>query len=355
MVKRIGILTSGGDCAGLNAVIRAVVLRATAGYGWQVVGIRNGTEGLLSDPPQAVELGPDDFSGILLRTGGTILGTTNRGNPFWDKAGVPQGNALERAAAGYRALNLDALIGVGGDGSLSILNRFAKEAGVDLVGIPKTIDNDLGHTEVAIGHATAVMVASDALDKLQPTAASHSRVMILEVMGRDAGHIAITAGISGGADIILIPEIPYRMEMIAKKIHDLSAAGRNFALIVVAEAVRKENGEAVTRDGVRYGGISHYLAERIGALTNAETRVTILGHLQRGGMPTPRDRLMASVFGVHAVDLIAKGVFGRMVAWSDRQVVDVPLETAIEGYCCVEADGPLVRTARGLGICLGDA
>jgi 6-phosphofructokinase 1 len=179
--------------------------------------------------------------------------------------------------------------------------------------------------------------------------------MILEVMGRDAGHIAIAAGIAGGADIILIPEIPYRMEMIAKKIHDLAAAGRNFALIVVAEAVRKENGEAVTRDGVRYGGISNYLAERIGALIEAEIRVTILGHLQRGGMPTPRDRLMASVFGVHAVDLIAKGAFGRMVAWNNRQVVDVPLETAIAGYCCVEPDGPLVRTARGLGICLGDA
>jgi 6-phosphofructokinase 1 len=355
MSKKIGILTSGGDCAGLNAVIRAVVLRACGGYGWKVLGIRNGTEGLMGEPPQAYDLVPQDFTGNLLRTGGTVLGTTNKGNPFWDKAGRPVGDTVQRAAAGYRALGLDALIGIGGDGSLSILNRLAKETGINLIGIPKTIDNDLGHTEVAIGHATAVNVATDALDKLQPTAASHSRVMILEVMGRDAGHIAITAGIAGGADVILIPEIPYRMDVVAAKIEKLARSGRNFALVVVAEALPREDGVPVTHEDGRYGGIGHYLAERIRSLTKAETRVTVLGHLQRGGMPTPRDRLMASVFGTHAVDLIAEERFGRMVAWNNREVVDLPLDTAVAGYCCVVPEGPLVKTARGLGICLGDA
>jgi 6-phosphofructokinase 1 len=201
-------------------------------------------------------------------------------------------------------------------------------------------------------------VACDALDNLLPTAASHSRVMVLEVMGRDAGHIALAAGISGGADVILIPEIPYRMAAVAGKIEELRERGRTFALVVVAEAVRRESGEAVAwrgaGSGSRYGGIGYDVAERIAELTGAETRVTVLGHLQRGGMPTPRDRLMASVFGVHAVDLIAAGRFDRMVAWSARRVVDVPLADAIASYLAVDPAGPLVHTARGLGICLGD-
>ncbi len=358
--KRIGVLTSGGDCAGLNAVLRAVVLRASE-LGWQVLGIRNGTAGLLNRPVEAqtMELNLDIFDGTLLRRGGTILGTTNKGNPFdYPLADGRRVNRAQEVIDGYRQLDLDALIGIGGDGSQAILRRLAQEGGIDLITIPKTIDNDLGHTEVSIGYATAVKVATDALDQLQPTAASHSRVMVLEVMGRDAGHIAIGAGIAGGADVILIPEIPYTLEGIAAKIDSLRAAGRNFALVVVAEAVKTESGEAVKQmqsaGSVNYGGIGHHLAARIAEVTGSETRVTVLGHLQRGGMPTDRDRLMASIFGVHAVDLIAAGRADRMVAWSGRQVIDIPIAEAIAGYKAVDLDGPLVHTAHGLGVYLGE-
>lgn len=359
-VKRVGILTSGGDCAGLNAVLRAAVFRAIEGYGWEIIGIREGTAGLMARPVAAEPLDLSLFTGVLLRTGGTVLGTTNKGDPF--DYPLPDGRRVDRSLEvieGYRALGLDALIGIGGDGSLAILRRLAEQGGLNLVGIPKTIDNDLGHTEVSIGYATAVKVATDALDQLQPTAASHSRVMVLEVMGRDAGHIAINAGIAGGADVILIPEIPYRIEHVAAKIDALKRQGRNFALVVVAEAVKTEAGEAVTREqsggAVTYGGIGSYIGGRIAEATGAETRITVLGHLQRGGMPTARDRLMASIFGVYAVDLIAEGKFDRMVAWSGRQAIDVPLAEAIAGYRAVDPGGSLVHTARGLGICLGDA
>lgn len=359
MAKRIGILTSGGDCAGLNAVLRAVVLRAHHGYGWEVLGIHQGTAGLLARPPQAEKLSPEVFTGQILRQAGTILGTTNKGDPFAYR--MPDGSVEDRSEEvieACRQLGLDALIGIGGDGSMAILRRLAQQGGINFVGIPKTIDNDLGHTEVAIGHATALGVATDALDHLQPTAASHSRVMVLEVMGRDAGHIALSAGIAGGADVILIPEIPYKVAHVAKHIEALRREGRNFALVVVAEAVKTEENEAVaaawSEGKHRYGGIGHYIGERIAEETGAETRVTVLGHVQRGGTPVDRDRLMASVFGVHAVDLVAAGKTDRLVAWRDRTVTDVPLEEAIEGYHCVDPEGALVRTAKALGIALGD-
>lgn len=359
MSKRIGILTSGGDCAGLNAVIRAVVHRAIEGYGWEVIGIHQGTRGLLERPLRYEELGLRVFTGNILRMGGTILGTTNKGNPF--AYPMADGQIVDRSAeviGGYRELGLDALIGVGGDGSMRILRRLAEQGDIKLVGIPKTIDNDIGLTEQSIGHNTALNVAAEALDRLQPTAASHSRVMVLEVMGRDAGHIAIGAGIAGGADVILIPEIPYTVASIARKIETLKTQGRNFALVVVAEAVKAPSGEHVrirqTGGEATYGGIGHEIAARIADVTGAETRVMVLGHLQRGGTPTPRDRLMASAFGVYAVDLVAEGKFDRMVAWHHREVIDVPLAEAIEAYQAVDVDGTLVRTARGLGICLGD-
>jgi 6-phosphofructokinase 1 len=358
-IKRIGILTSGGDCAGLNAVIRAVVFRAGNTYGWQVVGIRNGTAGLLERPVEADELTPNDITAYLLRQGGTILGTTNKGDPF--AFPMPDGSLVDRTdeiIEGYRQLQLDALIGIGGDGSLRILRKLAARGGIKLVGIPKTIDNDLGLTEVSIGHETAVDTATRALDQLQPTAASHSRVMVLEVMGRDAGHIALTAGIAGGADVILIPEIPYRIEKVAEKIEALKRDGRNFALVVVAESATTDDGSHVMRKHASgestYGGIGHHIGHRIGELTGAETRVTVLGHVQRGGSPEPRDRLLASVFGVAAVDLIAQGRFDRMVAWQNRQVVDVPILEACERFQKVDSDGTLVRAARGLGISFGD-
>ena len=360
MTKRLGILTSGGDCGGLNAVIRAVALRAVSAYGWEVFGIRNGSMGLLRRPPDVERLDPARLDAAMMRLGGTVLGTTNRGDPF--AFPMPDGSLADRSGEiveAYRALRLDALIGIGGDGSFAILRRLAQQGGMPLVGIPKTIDNDVRDTESSVGYETAVAVATEALDRLQPTAASHDRVMVLEVMGRDAGHIAIAAGIAGGADVVLIPEIPYRLEAVAAHIDRLRRRGRNFALVVVAESVRDPAGGAVHRThpggGARsYGGIGEVLADEIARLSGAEARVTVLGHLQRGGEPSAGDRLLASAFGVYAVDLVAAGRFDRMVAWQNRRVVDVPLAAAIAAPASVDPDGALVRTARGLGICLGD-
>ena len=359
MSKRIGILTSGGDCAGLNAVIRGVVSRAVDGLGWRVFGIREGTMGLLRRPLDYLELDPTMFTGQILRQGGTILGTTNKGDPF--AFPMPNGELLDRSdelIAGYRELKLDALIGIGGDGSMDILRRFAQKGDIPLVGIPKTIDNDIGATEFSVGYLTAVDVATQAMDMLQPTAASHSRVMVLEVMGRDAGHIALAAGIAGGADVIVIPEISYSIANIAAKIDRLKMRGRNFALVIVAEAVKMENGDPATvvhhGGETRYGGIGHYLADKISNATGAETRVTVLGHVQRGAGPSALDRLYALAFGTAAVELIAEGKFDRMVAWQNRQVVDIPIAEAVAMYSAVDPDGALVRTARGLGISLGE-
>jgi len=349
-------LTSGGDCAGLNAVLRAATHRAILGYGWEIIGIEQGTLGLMQRPIQARPLSVEEFDGYLLRQGGTILGSTNRGDPF--AFPQPDGSVKDRSEEvieGYRSLGLDALIGIGGDGSQAILRRLARQGGMNLVCIPKTIDNDVAITEVSVGYDTAVQAATNALDSLQPTAASHSRVMILEVMGRDAGHIAIVAGIAGGADVILIPEIPYRLDNVARHIESVRRRGRNFTLIVVAEAVRSEEGEPVTHGrSDRYGGIGHHIADRLARRIDAEIRVTVLGHIQRGGTPDARDRMLASAFGVHAVDLIAAGKFDRMVAWRDRNVIDVALDAVIGAPHVVDVDGPVARTARALGICLGD-
>lgn len=358
MKKRIGILTSGGDCAGLNAIIRAVVMHAVGNFGWQVFGIKNGTSGLLGEP-ETQELTVNSIGTYMLRLGGTVLGTTNKGNPFsYPQAGGAVVDRSPEIIENYNKLGLDALIGIGGDGSLQILHEIAKRGKINLVGVPKTIDNDLGLTDQSIGFRTAVEVAMEALDRLQPTAASHSRVMVLEVMGRDAGHIALEAGIAGGADVILIPEIAYKMENVASKIKALNSRGRNFALIIVAESVRTENNEPVTvqHDSLneRYGGIGHYVGKRLMELTDAEVRVMTLGHVQRGGQPVSQDRVLASAFGVHAVDLIKNGTFGRMVAWQNRQVVDVPIEEAFASYQCVDVKGALVKTAKGVGISFGD-
>ncbi|MCW8970459.1 MAG: ATP-dependent 6-phosphofructokinase [Rhodospirillales bacterium] len=357
--RHIGVLTGGGDCSGLNAVIRAVVRRAVGHYGWRVTGILDGTHGLLRDPPAVMDLTLDLFSGEVLRQGGTMLGAANKGDPF-DYPG-PDGVRSDRSQdfiKGYRALGLDGLVGVGGDGTMRILSRLSEEGGISVVGIPKTIDNDVPGTEYAVGFATAVNTAVDALDRLQPTAASHHRVMILEVMGRDAGHIAINAGIAGGADVILIPEIPYDIEKVATKIRDVLEGGRSHALMVCSEAVGTASGKAVWRPDeegkVRYGGVGHYLGEEIHRLTGAETRVTVLGHVQRGGIPTSRDRIVASAYGVRAVDLLAEGNAGRMVGWRQHGVIDIPLRDGASGASVVDVNGALVKTARGLGICLGN-
>lgn len=358
MSKTIAIFTSGGDCAGLNAVMRAAVLRASA-LGWKVIGIENGTAGLLDDPPRYRILSPDDFDGNVMRMGGTILGTTNSRNPFSYE--MDDGRVIDRSEeiiSALKELGVDSLIGIGGDGSFAILNRLVKQGGLNFVGVPKTIDNDVNMTDFAVGYDTAVAVATEALDRLQPTAASHDRVMILEVMGRDAGHIALTAGIAGGADVILIPEIPYTIENVAEKIENVKKNGRNFALVVVSEAVKTPDGkkhQVVYHGGeTRYGGIGDYLGVKIAEATQSETRVTVLGHVQRGAGPTYNDRVLASALGVKAVELLDEGKFGRMVAWQNGNVVDVAIEDAIKECHVVEVDGMLVHTARALGISLGD-
>lgn len=357
--KTIGVLTSGGDCAGLNAVIRAVVARAVLGFGWRVVGIHQGTQGLLRRPVACTELDLRNANPAMARMAGTILGTTNHGDPF--AFPMPDGSLKDRSEEvleGVRLLGLDALIGIGGDGSMAILRHLAQQGAISFVGIPKTIDNDVGATETSVGYDTAVMVATEAIDRLQPTAASHDRVMVLEVMGRDSGHIALAAGIAGGADVILVPEIPYSIDVVAAHITKLRRGAHNFAIVVVAEAVRDNTGAPVQRQhapgNLTYGGVGHVIGEALARMTGAETRVTVLGHVQRGGQPTWDDRLIASAFGVHAVDLVAAGTFDRLVVWQNRRVVDVPLTEAFDPTHMLGADDTLVHTARGLGICLGD-
>lgn len=356
MTKRVGILTSGGDCAGLNAVIRAAALRAHHGYGWKTIGIGYGTLGLLERPVHARELDVALLDAALARQGGTFLGSTNHGNPF--AFAMPDGALKDRSGEmkeGLASLRLDGLVGVGGDGSLAILRRLLAPTGLPFVGIPKTIDNDVGQTERAVGYSTAVAIATEALDRLQPTGASHERVMVLEVMGRDAGHIAIAAGIAGGADVVLIPEVRWRLERVMAHIAALRAEGRTSALVVVAEAAGHADEAADAAADAPDRGVGEWLAKRLAKATGAEARATVLGHVQRGAMPTAEDRLLASALGVRAIDVLAAGKGDRMVAWWNRQVIDVPLEKVVGRSRTVDPDGTLIRTARALGICLGDA
>jgi len=356
MTKRIGILTSGGDCGGLNAAIRAVALRAHHGYGWTTVGLRNGTLGLLERPVDAVELDPDRLDAAVARQGGTFLGSTNRGDPF--AFPMPDGGKKDRSGemvAGLKGLALDGLIGIGGDGSLDILRRLLAPTGLAFIGVPKTIDNDVANTERAVGYSTAVAIATEALDRLQPTGASHERVMVLEVMGRDAGHIAIAAGIAGGADVVLIPEVRWSLERVTGHIAAIRAEVRPSALVVVAEAAGQSDEAIDAAADAPDHGVGEWLAKRLAKATGAEARATVLGHVQRGAMPTAEDRLLASALGVRAVDVLADGKRDRMVAWWNRQVIDVPLEKVVGRSRTVDPGGALIRTARALGICLGDA
>ncbi|NDC43894.1 MAG: ATP-dependent 6-phosphofructokinase [Proteobacteria bacterium] len=323
-MKRIGILTSGGDCAGLNAAMRSIFYRAKK-YGMDVIGIKDGTLGLIQRPINSIELNYQIVSGALFREGGTFLGTTNKGDPFHFKG--EDGKYLDvsdKIIEGYKLLKLDGLIVIGGDGSMKIFKKLADKGKLNIVAIPKTIDNDVGATENSIGFNTAVSVATEALDNLQATAASHHRAMILQVMGRDAGHIALNTGIAGGADVILIPELPYTVD-----------------------GIQYADGEK------RLGGIGDYLAEQIMKKSNIECRVTTLGHVQRGARPTANDRILASAFGVHAVDLLARGKFNRMVAWQNRGVVDVAIDDAMNTYKVVDQNEGLVDTAFALGIYIG--
>jgi phosphofructokinase-like protein len=359
--KRIAILTGGGDCPGINAVIRAVAKKAILEHNFEVIGVEDGYDGLIRD--RCRKLRYDDVSGILT-LGGTILGASKSSNPY--RYAVARGKKLafrdvsRRAIRTLRNLKVEALVCIGGDGTLGIAHRLMKD-GVPVVGIPKTIDNDLRGTEVTFGFDTAVAVATEAIDRLHTTAESHHRVMILEVMGHNAGWIALYAGVAGGGDIILIPEIAYRIETVAAKVRDRNRRGRRFSIVVVAEGARPEGGDVVVRriveksaDPVRLGGIGFVVQDQLEKSTGIEARTVVLGHLQRGGSPTAADRVLATQLGSKAVDLIVRGETGLMVAVKGCDITAVPLEVAAGGPRTVPLDHPLIAAARSIGTSFGD-
>ena len=357
-VTRIGILTGGGDCPGLNAVIRAVVKRAHVDYGWSVTGIEDGFAGLMSPAPAIRELDVGDVVGILPR-GGTLLGTSNRANPYADAEGRDRSAEV---ASRLRDLGIDALVVVGGDGTQSIGHRLFLDHAVPVVGIPKTIDNDVPATDATFGFDSARAIATAAVDNLHSTAESHERVMLLEVMGRNAGFIALHAGLAGGADVVLLPEIPYDIQAVLEKLQERIRRGRRFSIVVVAEGARaRGGGQVITetaeeipgRNVVRLGGIAHRVSRELAERCEAETRVTILGHLQRGGSPTPFDRILGTRFGCAALDLVADERFDRMVSLKGSDIVDVPLAEAVGRVRLVDPEGQMVTCARALGISFG--
>ncbi len=360
-IRRIAVNTGGGDAPGLNAVIRAVVLSACR-RGWEVVGLRKGYLGLL-DTSHIVQLTPESVRG-LTHLGGSILGTVNRGNPLEYPFKLPDGSITiidrsDEIVASYKNLGLDALVAIGGEGSMRIASALAQK-GLEIVGVPKTIDNDLAGTVATFGFDTAVTVATEALDRLHTTAESHERVFVVEVMGRYAGWIALHAGVAGGADVILIPEIPYDVEAVCRKIMDREAQGRHFSIVVVAEGAKPAGGEMVWKDGEtagrerRLGGIGEKVAAEIAAQTGKETRCVVLGHLQRGGRPTSRDRILALEFGAAAVRLIAQGKSSIMVALDPPDVRAVPLSSVTGRMRTVPLDDDCLLAARDMGLSLGD-
>jgi len=357
--KRIGLVTGGGDCPGLNAVIRAVVLGGL-NRGWEVYGIERGFEGVLYHD-RVYPMNRHHVKGII-HTGGTILGTTNRGNPFSLKVvedGVArQVDVSHRIVEEFHRLGLEALVVIGGDGTLRIASSLAA-MGIPIIGVPKTIDNDLMATEMTFGFSTAVTTATDAIDKVHATAESHERVLVVEVMGRYAGWIALYSGMAGGADVILLPEIPFKIESIARKVRDRWHRKRNFAIVVAAEGALPVGGEHVyqAREAgrePRLGGIAERVAAEIHEMTGYETRWLVLGHLQRGGQPTPADRLLATRFGAAAIRAIDRGERNVMVAYQSSTIITVPLERAIRERKCIQPDYDVILAARELGISLGD-
>jgi ATP-dependent phosphofructokinase / diphosphate-dependent phosphofructokinase len=359
-IRKIGICTGGGDCPGLNAVIRGAVKAAILKYRWDVIGVRDGFDGLIW-PEKCMPLTLKDVSGILPR-GGTILGTTNRGNPFAYK--LPgEGKPVVRdfsdtVIKNAKALGLDCLIVVGGDGTQKIgLDLFHK--GLKVVGVPKTIDNDLSATEITFGFDTALNTATDAIDKIHTTAESHHRVMIVELMGRDAGWIALEAGIAGGAHIILLPEIPFSIAKVCEFINQRNIFGKKFTIISLAEGIKlPEDLDAhLPRERGAYrrsGAIGNLIGDAIGACTGKEVRLTVLGHVQRGGSPTPFDRILSTRFGVAAVELIGEGGFGKMVALRNTKIQYVDIAEACGKMKTVNPEGEMVSAAKAIGIHFGD-
>ncbi len=354
-IKKIGLLTSGGDCAGLNTAIRAVVKTAFS-YGWEVYGIAQGTLGLMERPLRYIEF-KEDMLNDLIRRGGTILGSVNKGNPFGETV-LPDGTKIDNAESfieGYKELGLDALIGIGGDGSMRIIDTLAKRGGIKFIGIPKTIDNDVAYNDYAIGFMTAVEVVIDAIDRLRTTALSHNRVQILEVMGRDAGHLALSSAIAGGADVVLLPEIKYDVQNVIKVVEENYKKGFNHTIIVCSEAASMIGEDKLTKSTTgKYGGVGAMLEEKIREATDFEVRSTSLGHLQRGGDPCGFDRRLATEFGVKAAQLLKAGETGYVVTLQGNQIVPTELDKIAGAYNEVKPDSHLVEVARAMGISLGD-
>ncbi|MCM8790229.1 MAG: 6-phosphofructokinase [Candidatus Omnitrophica bacterium] len=359
--KTIGILTSGGDCPGINAVIRAVAKKAMNDHGMKVIGIEDGYEGLVNNRHR--HLDNRDVSGILT-LGGTILGTTKKINPYRypvKRDGKFDFTDMSRSAIDTVShLGIDCLVVIGGDGSLGIAYKLFKD-GIPVVGVPKTIDNDILGTDITFGFDTAMSIATDGIDRLHTTAQSHHRVMVIEVMGHNAGWLALCSGIAGGGDIILIPEIPYRMDAIIKFIRERHKRGKRFSIVVIAEGAKPRGGSVVVQrivkessDPVRLGGIGFVLGDQLEKATGIETRSVTMGHLQRGGSPTSFDRLLATQLGSKAVDMIVSRNFGKMVAMQKSRLVMVPLKDVAKGHRSVPPDHPLIKTAVSLGTCFGN-
>jgi len=360
-VKRIGILTGGGDCPGLNAVIRAVTKTAIKDYDIEVIGFLDGYQGMVEN--RYVKLTLEVVSGILTR-GGTILGTTNRIDPFHFPM-IEDGKQVYRdrsdqAVLNFNNLGLDILVCIGGDGTMIVSNKMMAK-GVPIIGIPKTIDNDLEGTDLTFGFDSALTTATEAIDKIHTTAQSHHRVMIVEVMGRYAGWLALGSGIAGGGDIVLIPEIPFDIDCVLDAIKERSYAGKYFSILVVGEGAKPKDGDLIVKrsvdgspESIRLGGIGNYVGDIIEDKMKVETRVTVLGHLVRGGIPTPTDRLLATRFGVEAVKLIVKKKFSQMVALSGQQIIPVPLSEIAGKTRVISLNSPLLATAKSIGMCIGD-
>lgn len=359
MARRVGICTGGGDAPGLNAVIRAFVRDATEQRGWEVVGIEDAFNGLLDTPRRLIPLDANATRG-LVRRGGTILGTTNRGDPFTYT--LPDGSVADVAPALARALKeerLEGLVCIGGDGTQAIALKLMRDVDIPVIGVPKTIDNDLSATDYSFGFQTAVDIATEALDRLQTTAESHDRVIFLEVMGRDAGHIALTAGIAGGADVILIPEIPYDPARVAQRIRDRAAGGRSFSIVIVAEGALPigdctGSTPAQRRERLKQGrGAANIAMQNLEGRIEAEMRTCVLGHIQRGGSPVPFDRVLATRFGVVASQLVDEGRWGEMVRLRNGSVSGVSIAEAVATQKLVDPGGELVYTARAIGVEFG--
>ncbi len=355
-IKGIGIANGGGDCPGLNAVIRGAVRAAILGHGWKVVGILDGFDGLIW-PEKTIPLTVERIAGILPR-GGTILGSRSRGDPFHHT--TDQGSAVTHedfltCRRTMDNLGIDALVVIGGDGTQTLARDLGR-LGIPIVGVPKTIDNDLKATEVTFGFDTALHVATDAIDRLHTTAESHGRVMVIEVMGRDAGWIALHSGIAGGADVILIPEIPFTIENVCSRLRDRAATGKKFSIVVVAEGAKLPPADPFGKPfpTPRPGQVGILVGEAIRESLKQDVRTTVLGHIQRGGSPSPFDRILSTRFGVEAVELIARGEYGRMVCLRASEIESVPIEDAVGEVRLVDPNGSMVRTAKAVGIIFGD-